>query len=151
MMDFTWDAMTAADGKVKQMRQRMAEWSLAAQSASLSAEAATLDARFRHAITEDLDLPAAVVVLNEVAAAPISDGDKYALVASWDAVLGVDLERNARQAYEPDERVLALLMERDLAREAKDFAKSDTIRDALAEMGLEVMDTPAGTRVRPRS
>jgi len=151
MMDFTWEAMAAADGKVKQIRQRMVEWARAEQAPSLFAEAAVLDGRFRGAITEDLDMPAAVVVVNEVATAPISDGEKFALLASWDAVLGLDLERNARAAYEPDARVLALVAERDEARAAKDFARSDSIRDSLAYMGLEVMDTPSGTRVRPRA
>jgi cysteinyl-tRNA synthetase len=44
----------------------------------------------------------------------------------------------------------ASMAERDAAREAKDYAKSDEIRDRLSAMGLEVMDTPEGTRVRPR-
>ena len=44
----------------------------------------------------------------------------------------------------------AFMAERDAAREAKDYATSDRIRDRLASMGLEVMDTPAGTQVRPR-
>ena len=35
-------------------------------------------------------------------------------------------------------------------REAKDYATGDRIRDELEAMGLEVMDTPEGTRVRPR-
>ena len=37
----------------------------------------------------------------------------------------------------------------DLAQ-AKDFVKADGLRDRLDAMGLEVMDTPAGTKVRPR-
>ena len=41
------------------------------------------------------------------------------------------------------------MAERDAARAAKDFATSDRIRDELDAMGLEVMDTPEGTRVRP--
>ena len=45
---------------------------------------------------------------------------------------------------------LALIAERDRARAAKDFARSDEIRDRLQAMGLEVMDTPEGTKVRPR-
>ena len=44
----------------------------------------------------------------------------------------------------------ALVTERDAARAAKDFATSDRIRDALAAMGLEVMDTAEGTKIRPR-
>jgi len=45
---------------------------------------------------------------------------------------------------------VALVAERDRARAEKDFARSDEIRDRLQAMGLEVMDTPEGTKVRPR-
>jgi cysteinyl-tRNA synthetase len=44
----------------------------------------------------------------------------------------------------------ALVAERDAARAAKDYATSDRIREELSAMGLEVMDTPEGTKVRPR-
>ncbi|MDL2315877.1 cysteine--tRNA ligase [Desulfovibrio sp. OttesenSCG-928-A18] len=37
-----------------------------------------------------------------------------------------------------------LLEERRLARQNKDFAASDALRDALAELGVEVRDTPGG-------
>jgi cysteinyl-tRNA synthetase len=43
-----------------------------------------------------------------------------------------------------------LIADRDRARDARDYAKSDELRDRLAEMDLEVMDTPEGTKVRPR-
>jgi cysteinyl-tRNA synthetase len=46
--------------------------------------------------------------------------------------------------------VLALVAESDAARASKDYAESDRIRDDLAALGLEVMDTIEGTRVRPR-
>ena len=42
------------------------------------------------------------------------------------------------------EKVKALLAERAEARAAKDFARSDAARDALAAMGVEVRDTPSG-------
>ncbi len=44
----------------------------------------------------------------------------------------------------------ALVGERDAARAAKDFAAADQVRDRLQELGLEVMDSPEGTKVRPR-
>ena len=44
----------------------------------------------------------------------------------------------------------ALMAERDAARAAKDFATADAMRDRLDAMGLEVMDTAEGTKVRPR-
>lgn len=41
--------------------------------------------------------------------------------------------------------VEALLVARQAARQAKDFATSDVLRDVLAEAGVIVNDTPAGT------
>lgn len=149
-MDFTWEAMEAADRKVRHLRQRMAEWAPAV--GELSEAAQELDRRFRDAVADDLNMPASVVVLNELErSSRVTDGEKYALLSSWDQVLGLDLERNFRQAWEPSDEVLGLVAERDATRAAKDFTASDAIRDRLAGMGLEVMDTPEGTRVRPRA
>ena len=41
-----------------------------------------------------------------------------------------------------------LISERVQAREAKDWAKSDSIRDKLKDMGIEIQDTPEGTKWR---
>ena len=48
----------------------------------------------------------------------------------------------------PDEAVQALLDERAAARSSKQWAESDRLRDALAVMGWEVRDTPAGQKLR---
>ena len=42
----------------------------------------------------------------------------------------------------------ALLEEREAARTAKDFARADELRDALAAAGYEVRDTPEGPKLR---
>jgi cysteinyl-tRNA synthetase len=147
-MDFSEDAMHGADTAVKRLRQRMAGWGPAATE--LSAPALDLDRRFRDAVSDDLDMPAALVVLNEATSADIPGGEKYALVASWDRVLGIDAERDAREAWEPTEEMRSLVAERDAARAARDYATSDRIRERLQSMGLEVMDTPEGTKVRPQ-
>ncbi len=41
-----------------------------------------------------------------------------------------------------------MLTERELSRESKDWAKSDSIRDKLKEMGIEIQDTPDGAKWR---
>jgi cysteinyl-tRNA synthetase len=147
-MDFSWDAMETADQRVRQLRRRMADWIPAADR--LGGTAAAFDRRFRDAVAYDLDLPSAVVVVNElVSSGGVPDGEKYALLASWDHVLGLDLERDARSTWAPTEAMRKLVADRDAARAAKDYTTSDRIRDELAELGLEVMDTPDGTRIRP--
>lgn len=51
--------------------------------------------------------------------------------------------RAARLGIDPT-RVDALVAERQDARKAKDFPRSDAIRDELAGLGVTVMDTPTG-------
>jgi cysteinyl-tRNA synthetase len=148
MMDFRWDALEAADKTLTRIRQRMAGWGEAPRD-GLSPETKELDQRFRAAVSNDLDMPEAVKVLNGAVSSEIADGEKYALLASWDQVLGLDLERLALEGFDIPGDVQALIDERDAARASKDFARGDEIRDRLTSMGWEVMDTPAGTRVRP--
>ncbi|MGH2722931.1 MAG: cysteine--tRNA ligase [Actinomycetota bacterium] len=150
VLDFRWDALHTADRTLSRWRKRMLDWS-GAERDGLSPEGKEFDRRFRDAVADDLDLPEALVVLNEALHSPLPDGDKYALLASWDRVLGLDVERLAREGFEVPDDVRALVEERDAARGARDFARSDHIRSRLIEMGWEVMDSAEGTRVRPLS
>ena len=73
----------------------------------------------------------------------VSDEDREALQAALrrlDGVLGL-LERPALVL---DEEVEELIRKRTAARDAKDFAESDRIRDELAERGILLEDTPDG-------
>jgi cysteinyl-tRNA synthetase len=152
-MDFSWDAMDDADRRVKQLRRHMASW--APKPGGTAQEpgkaAGGFDQRARAAFADDLDLPSAVKVVNELDhSADVPDMEKYALLASWDQVLGLDLEREARSTWEPTPEMVDLMARRDEARATKDYAASDTLRERLSGMGLEVRDTPEGTSVRPR-
>jgi cysteinyl-tRNA synthetase len=148
-MDFTWEAMETADQRVRQLRRHVTEWG--EPSDDLGDAAKEFDGRFRETVANDLDMPSAVRVVNELdRSADVPPGEKRALLASWDHVLGLDLEREARAGWKPTEEIRRLVAERDEARAAKDYARSDELRDELQQMGLEVMDTTEGTRVRAR-
>ena len=149
-MEFSEDALRVADRRVKHLRRLMAEWAEAPRTDRLSEEAEAFDRRFRDAVSDDLDMPTAVVVLGELVSSGGPAGDKYALLSSWDRVLGLDLERIVREGVRLPTEVESLVAERDEARSARDFDRSDGIRKQLVGMGYEVMDTPSGTRVRPR-
>jgi cysteinyl-tRNA synthetase len=151
-MDFSWEALEAEHTRLRGLRQRMLDWSQAdrPEPGAWSEEAAALDRRFRDAIVDDLNMPAALVAVSEAERSSIPDGEKYALLASWDAVFGLDLERIARDGVQIPPEVQRLVTERDEARGRKDFSRSDEIRDQLIATGWEVQDAPEGTRVRPR-
>ena len=54
-----------------------------------------------------------------------------------------------RRSDLPVARIEALVAERESARRQRDFARADALRDALAELGAEVRDTPEGPRWAP--
>ncbi|HWJ24721.1 MAG TPA: cysteine--tRNA ligase [Gemmatimonadaceae bacterium] len=121
----------------------------------LAAAAATLEQDAREALFDDLNAPAALAALHVFlnrANAELDRGgsDAAALAAArraFDVVNGVldvvpAVERDEQLAAWVDERVAA----RRAARERRDFAASDAIRDELRARGIEIEDTPTGTR-----
>jgi len=47
-----------------------------------------------------------------------------------------------------DPRIDGMLEARQAAKQARDFAEADRIRDALKAEGVEIVDTPSGARWR---
>lgn len=121
---------------------------------------------FAAAMNDDLGTPAAVAVLHNVVregnhALEAGETDlvatRLAEVAGMLAILGLDAaggawERSVDQQLTAvvDGLVTELLKHREAARERKDFAAADAIRDSLAALGVEVLDTPQGPRWRVR-
>ena len=67
-------------------------------------------------------------------------------LANWEhinSVLGIESIKEEAPA-----EIVALAEERQAARKAKDFARSDQIRDELAAQGWVIEDTPKGPRVK---
>ena len=62
-------------------------------------------------------------------------------------VFGVTLAAPANASL-ADDAIQALIDEREAARQAKDFAKADQIRDDLKAQGIILEDTPQGVRFR---
>lgn len=117
---------------------------------------------FTAAMDDDLGTPAAVAVLYEAVregnrqlAAGENAGATAGQVRAMLDVLGLDPEDPAwpstgradvKLTDAVDALVAGLLEQRQAAREAKDFATADAIRDRIKAAGIEVEDTPAGPK-----
>jgi cysteinyl-tRNA synthetase len=73
-------------------------------------------------------------------------GECLALLDELTDVLGLLNDRGAGDAG-PDGETMALVRERQAARDAKDFARADEIRDLLKKMGYSLKDTPQGVQL----
>ena len=118
-----------------------------------SEEAKKWQQKFKEAIGDDLNMPRALGILNSVLKTDLSEGEKAALVADFDRVLGLkldeprkDYQKKADSASSDDsEQINSLVAQRTEARKAKNWAESDRIRDLLKGMGVEIKDGPQGT------
>ena len=126
-------------------------------------EESAVPAEFATAMDDDLAVPRALGVLHATIRegnAALDAGDKESVAAALSAsramveVLGLSPSDFARGADDAplrqvvDALVPAMLEARQMARERKDFAEADRIRDALAAAGVVVEDTAAGPRWR---
>ncbi|HEY4378622.1 MAG TPA: cysteine--tRNA ligase [Acidimicrobiales bacterium] len=108
---------------------------------------------FWEALADDLNAPRALSVVWEVLRDDaLGPADRWSLLADFDRALGFGLDTavdpDARRVVTGDDRLAALLAERDEARRSRDFATADRIRDELASEGLEIVDTADGPVVR---
>jgi len=112
---------------------------------------------FEEALCADLNVAGAMGILNTaLAALPVGDtagpgcdaaGELDAL-RRMDGVLGVlDLERtvNAGEDDVDESGILERIAARNRARDAKDWAEADRIRDELLESGIAIKDGAEGT------
>jgi len=140
--NFTWDALRGAERALERWRRLMNEWI----GAPTQGGTEPYEERFLLALNNDLDTPTMLALLSEVTSAQnLAPGDKAALLAKWDAVLGLDLTRAAPEKPLPA-GAAGLIEERERARAAKDFARSDLLRTELRALGVEVEDTPNGPK-----
>jgi cysteinyl-tRNA synthetase len=106
---------------------------------------------------EDLATPRALAVLFDLVAAGNQDLEAgrsgaaaaaRATVVELAGVLGFDLARSASTDHTSliDGLVGELLALRAAAREQRDFATADRIRERLSKLGVEIEDTRDGTR-----
>ena len=147
-LNFSTDGLAGADRALRNIREHLIEWTRAGDvAAGEGTDGADLEKRFRSAIADDLDLPEAMALVSELTRSSVAPGVKASLLRSWDRVLGLDLERpEPSRALPPG--AAELLAAREKARAAKDFARSDQLRDELALQGVAVIDTPEGQRWR---
>lgn len=112
-------------------------------SATIVAAIDTLKA----ALNDDLDTPKALAVIDEAFSVverthAVSHDSLTSLLNAIDELLGIDLQTSTPDINdETKQRIL----ERQRAREAKDWSESDQLRDKLLADGITVKDTPSGS------
>lgn len=149
--NFDWTIMEAASNRFNHWREvaalRHQTHDTLDQQDTVSVQAAI--GAISEALADDLDTPKALALIDEtfnhLQSTNTSKIDRHGLVALLEAIdelLGIDLLSSTPDISDDAKRVI---LERQRAREAKDWQRSDELRTSLESLGLGVKDGANGT------
>ena len=156
IMNFTWDSLSAASNAysklvnyVYELNENRHPMSVRKPTSDVGFQEETMAYRqkFIDAISEDLQAPKAVAVLWEIVKSNISAEEKLNLILEIDGVLGLNLKNAKFIVFEIPEEIKKLAQEREEARIAKNFKKSDELRGAINQKGYDIKDTDKGYKI----
>lgn len=153
--NFTIDGLNGARSAIGRIDECLAKLREVAGGVNAAPDAG-LVGTFDKAISEDLNISGAWAAVFEwvretnrkLAENSLTPAQAAAALAAWNkvnAVLGIEPPPAADEA--PAE-ITALLEQRQAARKAKDFKRSDAIRDELKSKGWVIEDTPKGPKLK---
>jgi cysteinyl-tRNA synthetase len=138
-----------APGEGPPVQQR--EGSVGPSPGALSSGAAIRLEAFRDALADDFNTPRAMAeafeLVSETHRGEVPGPEAAEALVEMLDLVGLGSLAQPDEGAEVDTEAQALLIEREDARAARDFARADEIRDRLAVMGWEVRDSATGAKL----
>lgn len=152
-LNFTWEALQSAQIGLRSLRRLIQKSAGEAGDAGAGSRHDEILDQFHSFVNDDLNMPRAVALLWDATKERLGR-ELLDLAKQFDRVLALDLLKGktddgsgSLDTGSLSGEVRSLLDERSAAREAKDWAKSDALRDRLRDLGYAVKDTKQGYQV----
>lgn len=142
-MEYSEASMEAARGGLEHLHNQVRDLGPGAPEAEADA---SFRKKFLHEVNDDLNMPRAMAVVQELLKSDLPPAVKRATVLDFDRVLGLDLNRLDRREDLPED-VRRLVAARNAAREAKNWAEADRLRAEIQKLGYTVKDTREGMKL----
>jgi len=152
--NFSWEAIEAAKQGLLRLR-RLVYGDLGGATLG-DVDEEYMDS-FIAALSDDLDTPKALAILADLTKDnQLSPADKLATIRAFDSLLSIGLSKPMSEGQQELGLVVSqdlpadikmLLESRQQARQSKDFALADKLRDKLKQSGYEVTDTADGQKL----
>jgi len=143
--NFTWKAMRAAENGFKKLQNQIKR---------LGNEIGTVSQKYKNKfikkISDDFNLPQAMVVMHELLKSNLKDKDKLATILDFDKVLGLNLDKiyKENEQIKLPKEIQELIKQREQARLEKDWVRADKIREKILKMGYKIEDTKQGIKIK---
>jgi cysteinyl-tRNA synthetase len=103
--------------------------------------------KFLEAVNDDLNMPRAMAVVQELLKSDLKKPDKRATISDFDQVLGLQLDAVSSTEDDIPEKVAELTASRQQARKDKNWALADKLRDEIEALGYVIQDQKGGQRI----
>ena len=143
-LNFTWDALTAAQNSLTELRDIISSL----PKSPKVPKPPIFQKKFFSALENDLNTPQALAVVWEVAKSDLTPAEKYALLLDFDAVLGLKLDSVKAQDTLAPKEIEELISKREALRKAKKFEEADEIRKQIEAKGYILQDSSAGYKLK---
>ena len=144
-LNFTWEGIEAASKSLERLKEGYRKHLYGEDNIS-NEVIEDFENRFHEAINDDLNMPLAMGVVWEVIRYEKKSKQLADLLLKFDTVLGLKIDEENKKEEIPEE-IINLLKQRQQARQEKNWAESDRIRDLIKEKGYIVKDGKDGAEV----
>ena len=149
-IDFSLELLTGAKAKFLKLHRIWFDWMLDKNTRGGKVNKEYKE-KFVEALSNDLAMPEAMaVVWKMVKDNDLSLADRFSTLADFDNVLGLGFvdKDNLSVEEEIPEEIKKIVEERQKAREGKNWAESDRLRDLIKERGYLVEDLKEECKIR---
>ena len=149
-LNFTWEGIEATSKSLERLKKGY-KAHLEGTNEVDDRTVSEYEERFHKAINDDLNMPSAMSVVWEVVRAEEKSPKLAKLLLKFDTVLGLKIEEETqKQVEEIPQEILDLVEQRKIARENKDWIKSDELRELINQKGYDIKDTKQGTEIKKK-
>ena len=142
-LNFTWEGIEASQKALEKLRAGYQKH-LEGNEDILDEEISKYEENFHKAINDDLNMPLAMSVVWDVVKNPKKSKKLAKLLEKFDTVLALSLDKKSETQEEIPEEVIKLAEERVKARQEKNWAESDRLRDEILALGYSIKDSKEG-------
>ena len=145
-LNFTFESLASSASALKSLKNLVLEHKDAPNKTKEEVLESYED-QFGAAMSDDLNIPLALGVLWKMLKSEEKSNDIFLLAKKFDSVFSLDLGKETK-AEEIPEEILNLANQRKIARENKDYVKSDEIRNLISAKGYTILDTKEGFEIK---
>ena len=141
-LTFSYDSLNGAENSYKKLKNKTLTLN---KNGDLEKEVfEKYNNIFKSYLDDDLNTANALSLVYDVLKAECNDKTKYELISEFDKVLSLDLLKEEKKDIDI-EFINKKIEERNIAKQNKDYALADSIREELLNMGIILKDTREGT------